>query len=721
MTDLPKPTPSTARTATKDAPSGGIGRRRSRPAKDTDENAMLNPLRVWHAVRRRWWAILVVGFPLALMVAAAVWKLYPANYTATAVLKIAAVEPRMVFDTAERPTDFDTYRQTQISLLKSQIVMADVLKNPVIGQIPEIQKIKFPIEWLRDEVWVTVDDSPEFLKVSMSGQKPELLAKVVNAVTTSYLKKVVNADRQSRVARLAELERIFEETNRNAKKEQTRVKELAEKLGTGDSKALTVKQQMAEEYFAELRQEHAAVRAELMRAQVEASATANIPISVQTSNDEKTDAEDQVDVIAIQAAAADDIDVQMMAKRVVELRSVITQYEGVVADRNHPHLVAYRKELRTIESALKERIELLTQRRRSAPKPDGTGVTNEFEPPLSRLEILARQEEVLREEVEKHAKLLEKLGSESFELETMQSDLTQITDVADRVAEEIEALRIELQSPPRVKILQPAEPPKILEVGKKQKLSLLAFAGVLGLTALAFLAPELLAQRVATTDEVTQRTGLRMLGQLDAKTLAQSFDSPGEKLRNSEIDTIRAILQRTRDAQSLETLVVAGMSKHDDAANVAFGLAAAFARAGLSTAIVDCDLSNARPRIQPTEIAVDGFAELLRGDATTQDVGQSVAENLTWIPVGYVDAMAHERLVASTTRNIVRDLGRRFSLVILKASAFESSGETALLCELGDGVVLSIRRDQARLPVVEQAVNKLQQLDVPVLGGILTS
>ena len=118
---------------------------------------------------------------------------------------------------------------------------------------------------------------------------------------------------------------------------------------------------------------------------------------------------------------------------------------------------------------------------------------------------------------------------------------------------------------------------------------------------------------------------------------------------------------------------------------------------------------------------MDGFAELLRGDATTQDVGQSVAENLTWIPVGYVDAMAHERLVASTTRNIVRDLGRRFSLVILKASAFESSGETALLCELGDGVVLSIRRDQARLPVVEQAVNKLQQLDVPVLGGILTS
>ncbi len=719
MTDLPKPNSPSARSASKLTAARGISRNRPRPAKDTDENAMLNPMRVWHAVRRRWWAILIVGLPMALVVAAAIWKLYPVSYTATAILKVSSVEPRMVFDTAEVRPEFNTYRQTQISLLKSQLVMEGVLKDPVVGQLPEIQKKKFPVEWLREKVWVTTDDSPEFLKVSMSGGEPETLAKVVNAVTASYLRNVVNVDRQSRVDRLAELERIFAETNRNARKEQARVKELAEKLGTGDSKALTIKQQMAEEYFSELRQEHAAVRAELMRTQVEASATSNVHIAVQTSDvdDESTD---KADVIAIQAAAADDIDVQMMAKRVVELRGVISQYEDTVTNSNHPHLVGYRKELRGLESGLKKRIQLLTARK-SDSTGGGTGVATDFEPRLSRLEVLVRQEQVLREEVEKHAKVLENLGTESYELETMQSDLKQITDVADRVAEEIESLRIELQSPPRIKILQPAEPPKILEAGKKQKLSLLAFAGVLGLAALGFLGPELLAQRVATREEVTQRTGLPMLGELDAKTLSKSIDSPEESLRNSEIDTIRAILQRTRDSQSMDTLVVAGTSEDDDAASVAFGLAAAFARAGLRTAIVDCDLTQDRSRVRPTDLAVAGFAELLRGDVSVPNVGQNVSENLTWVPVGHVDSLAHERLVASTARTIIQELGRRFELVVLKASAFKTSGETALLCQLGDGVVFSIQRDQARLPVVEQAVQKLEQLEVPVLGGVLTT
>ncbi|WP_166820453.1 GumC family protein [Thalassoroseus pseudoceratinae] len=720
MTDLPTPNSSAARQASRPTASRGTSRPRPQTAKDTDENAMLNPMRVWHAVRRRWWPILVVGVPLALMVAAAVWKLYPVSFTATAILKVSSVEPRMVFNTAEQPADFDTYRQTQISLLKSKRVMMGVLENPAIGGLPAIQKKQFPVEWLREKVWVSTDDSPEFLKVSMSGQDPEMLANVVNAVTDSFFTNVVNVDRQQRAARLAKLERIFEETNRNAKKERARAKELAEKLGTGDSRALTVKQQMAEEYFAELRQEHAAIRAELMREQVKASAAANMHIAVQAT-DGDDDSTTKANVIAIQAAAADDIDVQMMAKRVVEIRGVISRYEDIVADRNHPHLVAYRKELRDLELALKKRIELLTYRKRTNAVDGNPALATEFDPELSRLEVLVRQEQVLREEVEKHAKLIEDLGTKSYELESMQTDMKQITDVADRVAEEIETLRVELQSPPRIEVLQPAEPPEILDAGKKQKLSLLAFVGVLGLTALGFLGPELLAQRVATSEEVTQRTGMPMLGQLDAKTLSQCIDSPQESIRNSEVDTIRAVLQRTRDSQSLNTVVVAGTSEDDDAANVAFGLAAAFARAGVPTAIVDCDLAHARHRIQPAKVAVDGFAELLRGEVSVPNVGEDVAENLTWIPVGHVDSQAHERLVTSTSRTVVTELGRRFKLVILKASAFGTSSETALLCELGDGVVLPVRRDQARLPDVEKAVEKLNQLNVPVLGGILTS
>ncbi|MCA9083579.1 MAG: hypothetical protein KDA81_05970, partial [Planctomycetaceae bacterium] len=73
---------------------------------------------VLDAFRRRWIPSLAIAIPSALLVAGLLWQMIPAEYESTALLKIHQYEQRVAnTNTSERPSDFLTYRNSQINFL----------------------------------------------------------------------------------------------------------------------------------------------------------------------------------------------------------------------------------------------------------------------------------------------------------------------------------------------------------------------------------------------------------------------------------------------------------------------------------------------------------------------------------------------------------------------------------------------------------------------------
>ena len=145
---------------------------------------------------------MLIGVPLALLAAAAAWVAVPAYYTAFALLKVASTEPRLVFKKAESEQSFETYRQTQMAMIQSRFVLNAALRQPGISELETIRTKTYPLEWLEDKITVGTYNSPEILKISLEGDNPEDITKIVNAVKDAYLDEVVLADRKQRITRL---------------------------------------------------------------------------------------------------------------------------------------------------------------------------------------------------------------------------------------------------------------------------------------------------------------------------------------------------------------------------------------------------------------------------------------------------------------------------------------------------------------------------------------
>ena len=657
------------------------------------------------AWKRRWKQAVLIGVPLALVATAAAWIAVPAYYTAFTLLKVASTEPRLVFKKAESEQSFDTYRQTQMAMIQSRFVLNAALRQPGISDLETIRTKAYPLEWLEDSIAVDTYNSPEILKISLAGGNPEDITKIVNAVKDAYLDEVVLADRKHRITRLNELERIHSETEEKVRQKEQRVESLAKELGTGDSQALSIKHQMALEQISLLRREHARVRFELMRAQINEQSVGVSGVDTSSSVLLGSEVGPGGTSTAPQSQAA------VTANRITQLRSLITRYETQVVDQNHPTLQKYRDELRQLQA--------------SAGEVDASGDAA----PGSRLDILKRQEKLLAEELEKYSDLVKNIGSSSFELELMKSEIAQISKVSDQVGSEMESHRIELKSPTRITLMQEAEIPQVLDLGKKKKLTGAAGFGAIGFVFLAISLMEFHSRRITDPQDISQTLGLDLLGSLPAmpKPLIKFWEQPKESrmaLWNNAlieaVDSTRSILLHDPNADQRRVLMVASAAAQEGKTTFACQLAGSLARAGRKTVLVDFDLR--RPRAHellnvPLEL---GLSELLSEKLDVQTVLHSTAEpSLSVIPAGRVNEAALQSIARDGADWVFQELKKDFEFVIVDSSPILYVADGASVGRNVDGAIMVVRSHASRLPAVAVACERIEMLGIDLIGGVM--
>ena len=163
---------------------------------------------IWHIVRRRWLLLLCLGTLTAGLGFAAVWLLVPSKYTATRSVRVLKPN-RNGYESEEA---FQSFVRAQSAMIKGQDVLAEVVKTPAIQQLNEIQAKADPKQWLQEKLLTDTLQSPEILRISLSGDNPEELATILDVVIDKYIEESKKRDGVRLLERRKALLAKYEET-----------------------------------------------------------------------------------------------------------------------------------------------------------------------------------------------------------------------------------------------------------------------------------------------------------------------------------------------------------------------------------------------------------------------------------------------------------------------------------------------------------------------------
>jgi capsular exopolysaccharide synthesis family protein len=671
------------------------------------------------ALKRRWLLAASLSLVLGAAAGAAAWFGLAAKFTAFAQLRIAAITPYLVFHNANNPegrNDFTTYQRTQAAAIKNRYVLNAALKRDDVRQLALVRQQGEPITWLEDELKVELQEGSEIVNVKMTGSEPAELVTLINAVTQAYLQEIVNVERKRRSDRLAELDDIYTKSKEKLRLKRETLKKRAEEVGSSDTSALNHKQLTLLSTFGELKKQHAQVRFELMRAEGRLAS-----YKLRSASLDNT----PVPESAVKAVLDNDSSVIGFRKTMAQVDEALDRFAAAGARKNDSVVI----QLQTRKALLEKQIATRhTEMRPKVIEELTAQARDEYNHGLAQLhdEVLplAAQEKALLAEVQALSAEADKIGSSSTELEMLRAELKQEENVLERVGNELEGLKVELRSPPRVSLYQEAG---LAKRDNKRQIAAATLAPMLVILLVCFGVGwwEHRARRIHSADEVITGLGMRILGTLPP--LAQAYpvaaaedeEQPADSFQEA-IDGIRTVLLRDFSVQGTRVVMVTSAVEGEGKTILAGHLATSLARAGRRTLLVDCDLR--RPTAhQLFELDLQpGFSEVLLEEIGLADAIRLTAfEGLSVIPAGQWDRTVLQAMARDGVDRIFDQLAEEFDIIVVDSHPVLDATDALLIGQHVDAVVFSLVRDVSQMPRVFAAGQQLAGVGVRILGAVI--
>jgi Mrp family chromosome partitioning ATPase/capsular polysaccharide biosynthesis protein len=654
------------------------------------------------------------------------WNLLPEVMnpcTAYALLHIASTERKIAFDlpTANN-SEFPTYRRMQAEWIKTRPVLQAALKQPHVSELSTVRAQSNPVPWLERDLKVDFPGDVEMLRISLSGTNPAELAFLVNAIMRAYLQEIVEKESAHKRQCLAEYQRIFEETEETLRTKREELRRLVGNLGTADAQALSLQQQLALEFYNTLRKHDSQISLDLMVAEVQAKvgeqtglvAGARIPGAV---------IEERID---------QDTLIKKHRQEMSRLEDIMRRYATYSAfGEQDPAIARYRKALKDAQGEERRRrselrpaiVQRLVDEEREAQGQNLQGLKN-------RIALLTEEQNSLRKKLNAQFQEVKKfLGTASAELESAQTEIELKERIARHIGLQMEALRIEVQSPPRVQLVQEAEEPAPPSTSRQTKAVALAGMGTFVLVGFCTGLWEFRSQRLRSADDVGKVLGMRLLGTVPdlprctARALA-SNDAADDRQSYEMADAIEGIHMMMANALPLQgshvimvTSALAGEAK----TTLACFLAASLARAGKATLLVDGNLT--RPSIHHllNVPLVPGLSDILRGEIEPVDGVRPLALAGLWVlSAGQWDRHVHAALAGRGLPRLFEQLKAGYDLVIIDSGPVLEATQSLCIGRHADAVILSTLRDVSHAPSVFAAYQRLAALGIRVLGTVFS-
>jgi polysaccharide biosynthesis transport protein len=695
----------------------------------------MSPMSILRALRRR--SALALGVAILVTGAAgpAAWFLVPpAKFTASARLQVIAQPPALLFHTVETDGgggDYRRYQSTQQTLVKSRMVLNAALREGKVSSYAILRGQVDPIAWLQEKLIVGFVAGSEVMEISLSGDDPEALAGIVNAVKNAYMDEVVDVDVKRRSDRHATLRKTKERYTELLKSRRETLRRLAETVGSDDRQTLALRQQYAMENMASVRSELAAVQSQRrkLEVQVKMMRLEERPSEIAVPSISQADIERAID---------QDPTVQAMIGKLAQQEE---RYESEMAHlrsavrnwRNDPAAIQMRERLETSRKSLASRRKalqpiVLRQLQQHAGS-DQVARGNETEQELA---VLTELESRLNAEIKSVSKDERDLTVNTLDLQSIQEEVAQMKGVADRAGAEVEALNVEIEAPPRVRLIEDAAVPQMRDEKKRYIMIGMITAGsfFVSIFGIAFL--ELQSRKVDTADEVPHELGLTVVGALPIlparsqrsdllRARQTDKDRYWQHLLLESVDATRTMLVHAARTGSHRVVMIASAVSGEGKTSLSTYLATSLAQSGMRTLLIDADLRNPSIHRVYDLSPAPGLSELLRGEVDPADaIMATPVTDLHVLAAGQCDRQTIRALNQGDLGPLLGPLKDRFDFVIIDSSPILPVADASIIAQYVDAVLFSIFRDVSSKIKVHAALQRLQCLGVNVLGAVIT-
>jgi succinoglycan biosynthesis transport protein ExoP len=688
----------------------------------SDDAAAPDATALLRALRRCWAPGLGLGLVASVVVGLTTWTFMPSpKFVAKAALQAASTPPRILSTVGGERADFGTYLRTQVAMIKGRLVLNRLLARPGIAALPLFREVGDPLEWLEKELQVESNGGNELLKVSLKGEYPEDLARVVNELSDSYLRETREQEARERSDRLRKLTENHDRYLADRSERRKTLKSFAEGVGSNDRRTLSVKQELDLERLEMTRRELLYLQSDLRKARVD--------LRVIEARDRPGPAQ-AVSAWAVADEVASDPVVGSQSVRVVDLEGRLARARRTIRGEGDPAIRRVHDELESTRRVLAARrgeiMKAAGQRMGEQAVQDAAGrIASSSE----RVAILEEHERILTGEVGRIAEEARNLNRTSIALEDSRGEMDQADEMVKKIASEIEAQKVELLAPSRVRMLEGAEAPTKRDSRPRLKATFAAGGGAFALSLLVLTWRESQAGRIDSTQVVKRQLGLKVLGvlpRLEDRLRRQVHrpSTPWEIRRASlyfeSIDATRAMLLRLLDGTPSVVVLITSALKAEGKTSLTCHLAASLARAGKSTLLVDGDLRIPSAHKLLNLPSGGGLSEIMRGEMSAREaIRPTTYDGLMFLPTGECDAAALDALSRGKVGEIFAELREQFEIILVDSSPILPVADPIQFGRHCDAIVLSILENVSTVPAIRAAFDRLGSIDVPVLGAVV--
>ena len=704
------------------SPSGPYGPGVGQPFPTPKAKSSPTPGSLIHALKRRWVLATFLGGLVAAAAATAVWMLMPTGkHQGKALVRLR----QKTSELNRSQEDFDAFRRDQMVILRTRDLITRTLGEPSIASLETVKGSDDPVRWMEDGLTVK-DLSPTTLAVSLPGDSPEDLRLILDMLVKKYIDDATNYDRRTRDDQMRKLELLSEKLRGEIGAKERAINLMIEANSSSGGEGAGAKQASMQQELAKLSADVYATQREIqelesritvLKKKVDAKRYDLDPLELM----QLVNTDPRVGVYLVKKA-----NLEFILNREKEIAGPIKEGDPVpptIVDLQSK-IEALEKQIAGAEKTVKP--EILQMMGKVTEQQLKNRIADAQDLLAAAQNLYATRSDYR----DKFQKGISQAIKGDFNADQLRDDLKPQRAALNSIENQRVQLQIEKDMDARVSLI---EPPFIqMNLNVKQKTLLAVGAGVAGfffiLALIGYL--EWRTRRIDGVDQVITELGMRVIGTVPSfpnKASLKAAEAAGNAnwrfALNESINSTRTMLLHTARTQSMQVVMVTSATQGEGKTSLASQLGTSMATAGMRTLIVDCDLRN--PSIHKIfDLGLQmGVSEVLCQEVDAADAVQPTSvPNLWVIPAGQCSTRVITALAQGhPLETLFNRLRGQYDFIIVDSCPVLPVADALLIGQHVDGVVFSIMQDISQLPKVLVASEKLQQLNVPLLGAVVNN
>lgn len=679
---------------------------------------------ILHSLRRHWLLSAVLGVIIGTAITASCIIFLPKTYTARAMIKVdMSPEDNPIGNRrGYNRSDYEIFKNTQALSIRSPFVLNKALRvKEVLDSTIYQREEKNPVRWLQENLVVTYPKNAELMEVSLSDTDKTEVTTIVSAIVAAYMEEVVErAKRKSRIE-LATLEKVFAEKKTDARTKRNELKQIAKRMNTTDTNALSIEQLAETQEHRELRNSLRILRRECLKSEMELAAAEAKLSSLTTEG---------VSEFELMPVLNQDRECANYQRTMAGLDTIVKEQEAVArsSTMNNSITGQFARQYESAKASFEERKAELEKQLFASQEHVLKAAVGEIK---LQKEMLDNERTVIKDQFKESSKLIAKLGRTSVEIEIRRAELKSLDSILTKLNTQLEQKRYELRNDSRITVRQDPQDPKSHDA-PQLRISLAIVAGFFGaiFPLLMIVMVDIQKKRINGPEDVKKNIGIPIIGSvpvIPSRAIRQLNAPKGAghlwNMRLTEsIDSISARLLRSALLEQERVVLITSAVSGEGKTTLAVQIAMSLARAGKRTVLVDFDLR--RPAIDKAfQLPLDpGISEALCGESDIRELAQSVGiDHLDVITTGRCDRHVLQALANGEDARILSQLKNKYDFVIVDGSPILPVADSRYIAQHVDSVVMSVFRDLSRTPKVLSAYNILKSFGVENIEAVIAS